>query len=106
MTEVTNKCNAENNKNNLVVDTEDWHLTMNVYMRECENHMRDTRQQKVDTRKIYNLVLQHSNHGLNEELKTLNKRRTTEENQDLMGILMMTRELTHGLKQKTSGRWR
>ena len=30
VTEVTNKYNADNSKNDLVVDAEDWRLTMNV----------------------------------------------------------------------------
>ena len=42
--EVTNKYNADNSKNDLVVNTEDWRLTMNVYMKEYDNHMRDKRQ--------------------------------------------------------------
>ena len=41
--EVTDKYNADNSKNNLVVNTENWRLTMNVYMKEYDNHMRDKR---------------------------------------------------------------
>ena len=33
VTEVLNKYNPDNSKNDPVVDVEDWHLTMNVYMK-------------------------------------------------------------------------
>ena len=81
-----------------MVDAEDWRLTMNVYMKEYVNYMRDERQWKVDNGKIYNLVLQHCDHGLKEELKTLDKWRQTEEDQDSVGVLTMIRDSTHGLK--------
>ena len=58
---------------------------------------------KIDNGEIYNLVLQHCDHGLKEELKTLNKWRKNEEDQDLVGVLTMIRDLTHGLKQKKFG---
>ena len=73
VTEVTNKYNADNSKNNPVVYAEYWRLVMNVYMKEYSNHMRDEWQWKVDSAKLYNIVLQHYNRGLKEELKTLNK---------------------------------
>ena len=60
--------------------------------------MRDTWQWKVDNKKIYNLVLQHCNHRLKEELKILTKWRKTKEDQDLVRILTMILDLTHGLK--------
>ena len=41
VTEATNKYNANNSKNDPVMDAEDWRLTMNVYMKEYDNHMRD-----------------------------------------------------------------
>ena len=47
VTEVTNKYNADNSKNDPVVDAEDWLLMMNVYMMEYDNHMRNERQWKV-----------------------------------------------------------
>ena len=73
---------------------------INVCMKEYENYMRDERQWKVDNGKIYNLVLQHCDLGLKEELKTLDKWRKTEEDQDSVGVLTMIRDSTHGLKQK------
>ena len=73
VTEVTHKYNVDNSKNNLVVDAEDWRLTMIVNMKEYDNYMRGERQWKVDDGKIYNLVLQHCDLGLKEELKTLDK---------------------------------
>ena len=106
VTEVSYKYNPDNSKNNPVVDAEDWRLTINVYIKEYDNYMRDERQWKIDNEKIYNLVLQHCNHGLKKELKTLNRWRETEEDKDLVGILTMIRDSTHGLKQKSSKRWR
>jgi hypothetical protein len=103
VTEVFNKYNPENSKNNPMVDAEDWRLTMNVYMKKYDNYMRDERQWKIDDRKIYNLVLQHCDHGLKEELKTLDRWRKTKEEQDSVGILTMIRDLTHGLRQKKFG---
>ena len=41
---------------------------INVCMKEYENYMRDERQWKADTSKIYNLIFQHYNQGLKEEL--------------------------------------
>ena len=69
---------------------------MHVFMKEYDTYMRDERQCKIDNGKIYNLMLQHCDHGLKEELKTLNRWRKTEEDQDLVGILTMIRDLTHG----------
>ena len=43
VTEVLNKYNADNSKNDPVVDAEDWRLTMNVCMKEYKNYMRDKR---------------------------------------------------------------
>ena len=57
MTEVSNKYNTDNSKNDPVVDAEDWRLTMSVFMKEYDNYMRDERQWKIDNGKIYNLVL-------------------------------------------------
>ena len=48
-------------------------------------------------------MLQHCDHGLKEDLKTLNRWRKTKEDQDLVIILTMIRDLTHGLKQKRFG---
>ena len=48
-------------------------------------------------------MLQHCDHGLKEELKMLDRWRKTAEDQDLVGILTMIRDLTHGLKQKKFG---
>ena len=73
VTEVLNKYNPDNSKNNPVVDTEDWRLTMDVYMKKYNNYTRDGRQWKIDNGKIYNLVLQHCDHGLKEGLKTLDR---------------------------------
>ena len=72
-------------------------------MNNYENHMRDECQWKADDRKIHNIVLKHYNQGLKWELKTLNKWRKTEEDQDSVGILTIIRDLTHGLKQKKFG---
>ena len=77
VTEVSNKHNPINSKNNPVADAEDWRLLMNVYMEKYDNYMRDERQWKIDNGKIYNLVLQHCDHGLKEELKTLDRWRKT-----------------------------
>ena len=41
VTEVLNKYNANNSKSDPVVDAEDWRLTMNIYMKEYENYMRN-----------------------------------------------------------------
>jgi hypothetical protein len=103
VTEVSNKYNADNSKNDPVVDAEDWRLTMSVFMKEYDNYMRDERQWKIDNGKIYNLVLQHCDQALKEELKTLDRWRRTEEDQDSVGILTMIRDSTHGLKQKKFG---
>ena len=43
MTKVTNNYNTNNSKNDSVVDTEDWRLTMNVYVMEYDNNTRDKR---------------------------------------------------------------
>ena len=43
VTGVLNKYNADNSKNDPLVDAENWRLTMNVYMKEYENYMRDER---------------------------------------------------------------
>ena len=45
-------------------------------------------------------VLQHCEQVLKEELKTLDRWRQTKEDQDLVEILIMIRDSTHGLKQK------
>ena len=103
VTEVSNKYNAVTSKNDPVVNAEDWRLTMNVFVKEYDNYMREERQWKIDNGKHYNLVLQHYDHGLKEDLKTLERWRKTEEDQDLVGILTMIRDLTHGLKQKKFG---
>ena len=58
---------------------------------------------KIDNGEIYNLVLQHCDHGLKEELKTLNKWRKTKEDQDLVRILKMIWDLTYGLKHNYFG---
>ena len=55
----------------------------------------------MDNGKIYNLVLQHYNHRLKEALKTPNKWRNTNEDQDLVETLTMIRDSTYGLKKKT-----
>ena len=47
---------------------------------------------------MYNLVLQHCNRRLKEELKTLDKWRKTGEDQDSLGILTMIQDSTHELK--------
>ena len=99
MTEVINRYNTDSNTNIPVLDTEYWCLTMNLYMKEYENYMRDEQQWKVDDGKTYNLVLQHCN-GFKEELKMLDKWRHTEEDQNLVKILTMIRDCTHGLKQE------
>ena len=53
VTEVLNKHNPGNNKNDPVVDTEDWRLTMSVYMTNYDNYMRDERQWGANNRKKY-----------------------------------------------------
>ena len=88
----------DNSKNNSVVDAEDRRLTIDVYMKECENHLQDERQWEVDNGKIYNLVLYYCDQWLKEELKTLDKWKQTEDDQDLFGLLMLIRDSTHGLK--------
>ena len=44
VTEVPDRYNLDNSKNNLVVDAEEWKLTINVYMNTYNNHMRNKRQ--------------------------------------------------------------
>ena len=51
VTEVLNKYNPNNSKNNPVVDAGDWRLTMNMYMKKYNKYMRDERQWKIDGRK-------------------------------------------------------
>ena len=46
--EVSHKYNPKNSKNDPVVNAEDWRLTLNVYMKKCDNYMRDERQLKID----------------------------------------------------------
>ena len=48
VTEVSNKYNPENSKNDPVVDTEDWRLTMNVYMKKYDNYKKYKRQWTID----------------------------------------------------------
>ena len=103
VTEVLSKYKPDNSKKDPVVDAEDWRLTMNVHMKKYDNYMRDERQWKTGDGKIYNLVLQHCDHGLKEELKTLDKWWKTKEDQDTVGVLTMIRDSTHGLKQKKFG---
>ena len=71
---------------------------MNVYMKNYENHTRDKRQWKVDDGKIYNIVLQHCDKVLKENMRALNKWKETKEDQDSVGILTMIQDSTHGLK--------
>ena len=52
VTEVMNTYNFDNSKNDPVVDAEDWCLTMNVYMKENDNLMRDKQQWKADDGKM------------------------------------------------------
>ena len=103
MTKATNRYNIDNNKNNLVVDAQDWYLEIHVYMKDYDKHTRDGRQWKINDSKIYNLVIQHFNQGLKEELKMLNRWSQTEEDQDSVGILILIRDSIHGLKHNVSG---
>ena len=103
VTELSNKYIANNSKNNPVVDAEDWRLTMNVYMKKYDNYMRDEWQWKIEDGKSTTWCFQHCNHGLKKELKTLDRWRKTKEDQDLVGILTMIRDLTHCLKQNKFG---
>jgi hypothetical protein len=48
VTEVTDKYKAHSSKNDLVVDADNWRLTMNLYMKEYNNHIGDERQWKVE----------------------------------------------------------
>ena len=57
ITEVTNRYNVDNSKNDLMVDTEYCRVLVNVYTKEYKNHMKDERQWKMENREIYNIVL-------------------------------------------------
>ena len=71
---------------------------MNVFMKEYNNYIRGEWQWKIDNGKHYNLVLQHCDHGLKEELKTRDRWRKIKKDQDSVGILTMISDSTHGLK--------
>ena len=91
---------TDNDKHNAVVDTEDWCLTVNIYMKGYKTQTRDKRHCKVDNGKIYNLMLRQRHKGLKEELNMLDEWRQMEKDQDSPGLLTMIKDSMHGLKQK------
>ena len=102
--QTTSKFHTDQRTENILVDDEfDWKLELAEYATDKAEWKKQTRNWVENSARVYHLVLLHCPPGLIAELQNHSKWIAGKAAQDCIALLLMIRDLTHGMKETKQG---